>query len=353
MNDTLTVIMDELQILLALHAPVPGRDLASQLRALGLSVEVSRNQADTWVALRDRPPHAVLLAPSQETGNSAELLSLFRSRAAGAASPAVVVLTDRPGFLDDRAEDIDDFLSPEDSADHIVRRLVYAIARQAARLRLADEKEHLLRASTTDFKTGLANDRQFSEACRIECARAVRENHWLGVLMIDLDHFKTINDQHDHNFGDHVLLKLADTLRDGLRPFDTPARKGGDEFAVLLPSANLESSRTIAERLRASFSALELRQGGHHARSSITVGVAAWHPESEESIEMVLAKADRALLAAKDSGRNRVRVHGDLPVAHPLPTTKAEPVTKTAPSKDRAKRSKAKKPRRKGQERAD
>jgi diguanylate cyclase (GGDEF)-like protein len=326
--------MDELQILLALHAPLSGRDLASQLRALGLSVEVSRNQADTWIALRDRPPHAVLLAPIQETGDSAELLSLFRSRASGTTSPAVVVLTDRPGFLDDRAEDIDDFLSPEDSADHIVRRLVYAIARQAARLRLADEKEHLLRASTTDFKTGLANDRQFSEACRIECARAVRENHWLGVLMIDIDHFKNINDQHDHNFGDYVLLKLADTLRDGLRPFDTPARKGGDEFAVLLPSANLESSRTIAERLRASFAALELSQGGHQARSSITIGVAAWHPESEESVETVLANADRALLAAKDSGRNLVRAHADLSGGRPQPAIKA------APPKSKTKRSK-------------
>ena len=190
--------MDELQILLALHAPLPGRDLASQLRALGLSVEVSRNQADTWAALRDRPPHAVLLAPVREAGDSTELLSLLRVREGAGAAPALVVLTDRPGFLDERGSEIDDFLGPEDPADHIVRRLVYAIARRASRRRLAEEKDRLLRASTTDFKTGLANDRGFAETCRIECARAVRENHWLGVLMIDLDEFKTINDNHDH-----------------------------------------------------------------------------------------------------------------------------------------------------------
>jgi diguanylate cyclase (GGDEF)-like protein len=303
--------MDEFQILLALHAPLPGRDLAAQLRARGFSVEVSRNQADTWAALRDRPPHAVLLAPVRQSGDSTELLSLLSLRAAEDSHPALVVLTDRPDFLDERAGEIDDFLGPDDPAEHIARRLVYAIARQTVRRRLADEKQRLLRASSTDFKTGLANDRQFSETCRIECARAIRENHWLGVLMIDLDDFKAINDQHDHDFGDHVLRQLAETLRESLRPFDTPARKGGDEFAVLLPSADLETACTIAERLRSTFSELEIVHEGHHAHASITIGVAAWHPESEETIGQVLRNADRALLAAKDSGRNRVLAHRD------------------------------------------
>lgn len=323
--------MDEFQILLALHAPLPGRDLAAQLRALGFSVEVSRNQADTWVALRDRPPHAVLLAPLQESVDSAELLSLLSRRASGDTHPALLVLTDRPGFLDDRAGEIDDFLDPADPVDLLARRLIYAIARQTVRRRLADEKRRLQLASSTDFKTGLANDRQFSETCRIECARAIRENHWLGVLMIDLDDFKAINDHHDHDFGDHVLLQLAETLRAGLRPFDTPARKGGDEFAVLLPSADLETARTIAERLRSTFAEQEIIHGGHSSHASITIGVAAWHPDSEETIGQVLRHADRALLAAKNSGRNRVLAHGDplddpgADDGHPEETSTAAP----------------------------
>ncbi len=311
--------MDAFHLLLALHAPLPGRDLAAELRAEGLDPEISRNLADTWAAVRDRPPRAVLLSPVHEDGDSAELLSLLRPADGSRVPPTLLVLTDRPEFLDVRAADIDGFVAPDEPAPRLARRIRHAVARHEARQALAEERESLLRASSTDFKTGLANDRRFAEACRIEHARAIRENHWLGVVMIDLDEFKSINDDHDHLFGDHVLKELADTLRAGLRPFDTPARKGGDEFAVLLPSADLDASRAIAERLRAAFAERELRHGGHRRRATITLGVAAWHPEGETEFEDVLLAADQALLAAKEAGRNRVFAseRGGEPAAAP------------------------------------
>ncbi len=342
--------MDEFSLLLALHAPQAppsgnGRDLAAELRGMGFSVEISRNQADTWAAVRDRPPGAVLLVPATEQADSAELLSLLRPGSAGRLPPALVVLTDDPAFLEQRAGEVDDFVSPGETTEHILLRVSFAMARRRARHQLADERASLLRASSTDYKTGLPNDRRFAEICRIECARAVRENHWLGVLMIDLDDFKSINDDHDHEFGDHVLKTLADSLSAGLRPFDTAARKGGDEFAVLLPSADLESASTIAERLRASFADLELNHGEHSTRSSITVGVAAWHPEGDTLFEQVLLDADKALLVAKEAGRNRVSSQPVVPP--PLPPSRsgtkaaeAAPVPKrAAPSKTTTKAS--------------
>ena len=328
--------MDDLTILLALHAPLRARDLPREMLDLGpgsgLVLTTTRNQADTWAALRRLQPDAVLLVPCQPQPGSTELASLLRPPA-GASPPALLVLTDQPAYLESHAEVIDDFLSPGDPAELIARRLHFAVARLRSRTKLREEREHLLLASSTDYKTGLANDRQFAEMCRIECARAVRENHALGVLMIDLDNFKDVNDDHDHEFGDLALRKVADTLRDGLRPFDTPARKGGDEFAVLLPNATLSSVRTIAERLRANVEALQLEDRGHSTGITVTIGVAAWHPDDSESFDEALLGADQALLAAKDAGRNQVAVHGEIAVPPPRRKT----ATKSTSSKSAAK----------------
>jgi diguanylate cyclase (GGDEF)-like protein len=148
----------------------------------------------------------------------------------------------------------------------------------------------------------------------METARGLREERPVGVLVIDLDEFKTINDDHDHVFGDYVLRKVAEVLRGALRPFDTAARMGGDEFAVLLPGTTVEAARRIAERLRLAVAALVLRQGGHETGASITIGAASWDPKGDEPFEETLRGADRALLSAKRAGRNRVAVYaGPVP----------------------------------------
>ena len=295
--------MPPVTVLLALHGAQAPPALADGLRSEGLEVLVTRNLADTWNALREEGPEAVVLVPVDPRARSTELASLLQPPA-GVLPPAVLVLTADPMALTERAEALDDFVHPGESVAHLAARVHFGVARRRA-------YQRLLEASTTDFKTGLANDRRFAEECHIETARAVREGHPLSVLLIDLDDFKAINDEHDHDFGDHALRRLADTLREHLRPFDTPARKGGDEFAVLLPHTSLEQATSIAERLRATVADLQLEHGGHRRKLTITLGVATWHPDRDESIEQVLLAADKALLAAKDGGRNRVGVHPD------------------------------------------
>ena len=299
--------MDSFRILLALHGPRVRADLATELRSRGWILTVSRNLADTWAAAQDPHLDAILLAPLSNRPEAPELASLVRC-AAEPGGPALLVLTDEPARLETHAEHLDDFLSPADDADVISRRLRFSIARNRALARLQRDRESLRAETTTDYKTGLRNDRYFAERCRIDAARSARDGRCLGVLMIDLDNFKAVNEDFGHPFADAILAEVAEVLRRGLRPFDTAARIGGDEFAVLLPATNMRDAQRIGERLRSEIEALRV-DDRDEACVTATVGAASWDPLRGETFEESLAGADRALREAKRTGRNRVESH--------------------------------------------
>lgn len=176
-----------------------------------------------------------------------------------------------------------------------------AYAAQAAiavsNARLVDRLE---RQAAEDFLTGLANQRAFYRACTAEFARAEREDLPTAIVAVDLDHFKSINDTHGHLYGDEVLKAVADSLRKAVRPHDTVARLGGEEFALLLPGATLEDAVVVAERARAEISRVALVD----RVLSASAGVAS-HPQADAPATRLLQLADRALYAAKHMGRDR------------------------------------------------
>lgn len=300
--------MDGLRILLALHGSQSPPDLAIELRARGWLLKVTRNLADTWAASAEPGLDAILLAPLSQQPDDPELLSLLQ-RSAEPTGPALLILATDPARLEPHAERIDDFLSPGEAPDVIARRLRFSIARKRSLGRLHRDQESLRAATTTDYKTGLRNDRYFHERCRIDSARSHRDGRCLGLLMLDLDNFRALNEGFGHPFADRILSEVGATLLAGLRPFDTAARVGGDEFAVLLPDTNLRDARRIGERLRAEIEALRFEQDGRPAAVTVTVGAASWDPLSDETFAETVAGADRVLMAAKRSGRNRVEAH--------------------------------------------
>jgi diguanylate cyclase (GGDEF)-like protein len=278
------------------------------MKARGWRIDVTRNLADTWSAARTGELDAVVLSPLGSSSGDAELASLM-DLSDTPNGPALLVLTDKPACLEEHAENIDDFLSPLDDIDLICRRLRFSIARRRALARMHEDHESLLRATTTDYKTGLRNDRYFSERCRIDCARSTRDGRCLSLLMLDLDNFKGVNDKYGHPFADEILAQLGRLLQGSLRPFDTAARIGGDEFAILLPDTNLRDAGRIAERLRQQIEGSEFSQGDRAARVSVTIGVAGWDPLRGGAFDETLRAADTMLLAAKKAGRNRVLLH--------------------------------------------
>lgn len=170
---------------------------------------------------------------------------------------------------------------------------------------LVNAAEKLRVLATTDDLTQLPNRRHFLATLEEEFGRAYRTDSTLSVVMVDADHFKTINDRHGHFGGDEVLRALADRCRDVVRRPDILGRVGGEEFAAALVASDLPDALTTAERLRRQVSAEPFEVGGEKVRMTVSVGVAARRARHTTSGEL-LRMADRALYTAKASGRNRV-----------------------------------------------
>lgn len=190
----------------------------------------------------------------------------------------------------------------EKDADGVVTRVFGAVADITER-RLAELRLEALAA--TDALTGLMNRRRFFQRLEAEVARAARFSRPLSVAMVDVDHFKRVNDTYGHATGDAVLRAVAQTLREALRAMDAVGRVGGEEFAVLLPETGLEAAAGVLERIRQAVAGLEVMAAdGRQVRVTVSAGVAAW--QAGEEAEAALRRADAALYAAKSAGRNRV-----------------------------------------------
>ena len=178
------------------------------------------------------------------------------------------------------------------------------VALENARLHQIVERQALV-----DVLTGLANRRQGEEALVAELARAQRHGGSVGLILVDLDDFKSINDRYGHPTGDLVLRAFADTLRETLREIDVAARWGGEEFAVVLPGSDLEGTAQVADRLRGALADRSIASlDGDLIQVTASFGAAAadGHGEVDELVEA----ADDALYRAKRAGKNRVFVGG-------------------------------------------
>ncbi|PKO72548.1 MAG: hypothetical protein CVU20_02065 [Betaproteobacteria bacterium HGW-Betaproteobacteria-14] len=163
----------------------------------------------------------------------------------------------------------------------------------------------LERLATTDHLTGLLNRRAFLEATEREIRRAHRYGQSLSLLMIDVDHFKHINDAHGHPAGDEVLRRIATACRGMLRDEDLTGRLGGEEFAVSLVQAPLHAAAAVAERLREAINALAIEHEGVRLTVSVSIGVAEFGRDAG-TLDRLISQADARLYAAKHAGRNRV-----------------------------------------------
>lgn len=179
----------------------------------------------------------------------------------------------------------------------------------AAILRDMSERQRieseLRRLSDTDALTGLCNRRRVLESLREAVVQADATGEPLSLLLLDMDHFKTINDRHGHLEGDRVLTRLADDLRRSLRPQDTGGRLGGEEFAVVLPQTSLASAGQLAETIRARLET----PTADLVTATVSIGIAERWPG--DGVDDLLRRADRALYQAKAEGRNRSRIAED------------------------------------------
>jgi two-component system cell cycle response regulator len=238
-------------------------------------------------------------------------LELLREmKASQCATPIIVLTGSTQEGTDMAAMDCGaaDFISKAElTLRGLERAVAYALEMAATVSQLRDAASH-------DELTGVTNRREFDRRLREEWERCTRFHHPLALVMLDLDHFKPINDTHGHPMGDDVLRHLTRILKSRMRQVDCLARYGGDEFALIMVETNragaLAAVTALCELLRTSPYRAPERQ--ITLGLELSVGVAAY-PEDATTLPALIAAADAALYTAKKQGRNRVRTAGDLP----------------------------------------
>jgi diguanylate cyclase (GGDEF)-like protein/PAS domain S-box-containing protein len=167
-------------------------------------------------------------------------------------------------------------------------------------------EDELKRQAHLDYLTGLSNRRHFMEQAEVELSRAVRYDNNLSILMLDIDHFKRVNDTYGHQSGDAVLRTLAKVCQDVLRNIDIIGRMGGEEFAVVLPETNIEKTVEVAQRLREVIASTEVSlPDAGKIHFTVSIGIAT-RSDQLVNIDELLKQADKALYIAKETGRNKV-----------------------------------------------
>ncbi|WP_319780708.1 GGDEF domain-containing protein [Maridesulfovibrio sp.] len=164
--------------------------------------------------------------------------------------------------------------------------------------------EEVKRLASTDHLTGTNNRRSFMKRAEIEFDRLERYGGELYLMMLDIDHFKNINDTYGHNVGDVVLKEFVSCCISTLRTSDVFSRVGGEEFAALLIHGSVKDAQMVAERLRKSVENMEVRAGQHVVKLTVSIGLAVVSKKS--NVETILKRADKCLYQAKAEGRNRV-----------------------------------------------
>ncbi len=283
----------------------------AELDALALSLEdagytcARAHSAPSAIALLLEQPCDAVVAALELPGESGVAV-LQHVRSQGQTTPVLLLAQH-----DDAATRALHFSR---GADDVLVKPVHMpelLARLARRLSLAEqlhtgraEIERLHGLAITDGLTGLANFRFFQDRLREEFLRAQRYDASLSLVMMDLDHFKSINDNFGHQAGDEVLMAAAGAIKAQVRETDLVARYGGEEFVVLLPQTHLPGALTVAERIAAGLRAMKLRTPG--LRVTASFGLAGFPGRSIHSHELLLRAADQALYRAKGDGRDKI-----------------------------------------------
>lgn len=284
------------------------RSLRMPLEAEGFVVSEARDAREALERLHARP-HDIAIVDVELPGGGLALLDAIKTEPDLASTP-VVLMSDDLGdgvVLEGLDRGASDYLrKPVEPIEAVVRaKAALRIAHLTRRLREGDKR--LTELAATDDLTGLLTRRFLESHLRGLVAAATRHGKPLSAVMIDIDHFKDVNDKHGHAVGDFVLRTVVERMESRLRTEDLLGRWGGEEFMLVVPDVDLEGALAAAEGVREAIEKTEISVDGEHIPVTISAGVATW--ARGDSQEALLDRADAALYDAKAAGRNQV--HGD------------------------------------------
>jgi two-component system, cell cycle response regulator len=267
--------------------------------------------AEAISRLTDGDIDLILLDYELPDGNGFDFMEMTREN--GIETPVVILTGTGDEMIASRLirEGVFDYLTKAVfNAESISRCISNIFEKTRLKNEIAVAQDRMGEMAVRDVLTGLHNRRYLFEALEREKARAKRYGNDLAVCMIDLDHFKRINDTFGHTAGDVVLSEIGKLLLQWARETDLPCRYGGEEFAVILPETSLEGARVACERLRRMVAEHRFEHEGAPAiKVTISIGLAHYDKEVEQTVSDLINKADAALYRAKKEGRNRVSVN--------------------------------------------
>ena len=299
------------RVLVAVNEWTTRQRLVALLRAWGFDVVVAKHRIEALAILRrEQCPDLVILSKTLPGVDGLELCPQICSQS-GDRSPWILMLVD-PFERHDAVRAVEcgaaDHLSLRFDEQELRARLLSAVRCLERQSTLIKARDAFREQAMHDGLTGLWNRNAILDILRIELFRAERNDRSTGILMLDLDHFKSINDSHGHLVGDAVLQETSRRLQSALRDYDLLGRYGGEEFLVVVPGTDERELCALAERLRTAIEAKPVLAGPYKIPITLSVGVAI-APAGGQSAPEALAIADAALYKAKNLGRNRI-VHG-------------------------------------------
>jgi len=308
------------KILVVDDSPTLLDQLSQVLTREGYDVRRARDGKEALRAFRSDPPDLVFLDLVLPDMDGLEVLRILKAPRADEQFIPVIILSAKSD-IDSKVRGLrigaDDFLAKPFAEQEILARAAAMLRIKSlqdelrrARRQLEEKQKQLEEQSITDALTGLRNRRFFDERLAEEFRRAQRYSDPVSLMMIDLDHFKAVNDRHGHPAGDTVLREAAALIRGSIREPDICARYGGEEFAVILPKTHMSGALTVAERVWRELGQKVYRTGtdGRHADVQVTasIGIAFYPAKDITGSDLLLKYADEALYKAKGAGRNTI-----------------------------------------------
>ena len=298
------------RVLVIDDSPVYRHLIGGHLREWGFEVMLATSGLEGWEILRQRGGPTLVISDWVMPGmDGIELCQKVRQSRAEEAYIYFLLLTSkdaRTDLLKAMEAGADDYLVKPFDEQELRARLLVGTRILRLQQQLVEARESMRWAATYDGLTGLLNRREIVEALRRELARARREKKTVAVIMADIDHFKTINDELGHLAGDEVLTEVGRRLRSELRIYDAAGRYGGEEFLLVLSGCDLTSALIRADQIRLALCKTPIATAVKPQKVTVSMGVAVADGGTEVDLQALLHQADLGLYKAKQEGRDRI-----------------------------------------------
>ena len=286
------------------------RVIKKHLHDWGFDVTLARDGEEAWELLqRPDSPRLVVMDWVMPKLDGVELVRRLRALPPTFPYPYTLLLTGKNSqsdLLNAMEAGVDYYLTKPFDDLELKARLLAGQRVIDLQNQLLDAHKILEHTASHDHLTGLMNRREIMKSLERELSRSEREHSPLAVAMIDVDHFKAVNDESGHLFGDEVLQEVAHRFQSQLRPYDSIGRYGGEEFLLILPGCDLRCALTRADQIRSIVGCIAVSAHGKCAPITVSIGVAVADGQADFDIQTLLGQADSGLYEAKKQGRNRV-----------------------------------------------